>query len=480
MMRLRHQLLIHALRVLDQLILVGTLVLLVAILEERGSLLYLRLFVEGLHYAWEMIGVGAMLVIWFTIFNTLVHYDANRFTTLRSAIISFVKATALASFILFLGAEVFSFSRVSNLVVVLFWLITSVLGIALRLVLRGALMAVRRSGLNTRHLLIVGTNPRAMDLARRIETRTELGYRIAGFVAEQSVTSDVAWAGAARWPIISDLSHIKPSLEKGSVDEVMVCLRVKDHFARIHEIFELCRDLGLVVRLMPDAADAKALTRLQIEEFEGDYLVTFFRERLLWQLLLKRILDLAVSSVLLVLLAPLLLVVAFLIKVTSPGPVFFVQERVGMNKRRFNLLKFRSMVVNAENQRQELEALNEMDGPVFKIKNDPRITPIGRFIRKTSIDELPQLINVFLGQMSLVGPRPPLASEVERYAWFDRKRLCIRPGITCLWQVSGRNDIPFHQWMELDRQYIDNWSIWLDLKILSRTIPVVLFGKGAS
>jgi exopolysaccharide biosynthesis polyprenyl glycosylphosphotransferase len=180
------------------------------------------------------------------------------------------------------------------------------------------------------------------------------------------------------------------------------------------------------------------------------------------------------------LLSPLLIVVAVVIKLTSPGPVLFAQERVGMNKRLFKLYKFRSMYVDAEKRRRELEHLNEMDGPVFKIKNDPRVTPIGRFIRKTSIDELPQLVNVLRGQMSLVGPRPPLLAEVDRYDWLYRRRLSIKPGITCLWQISGRNEITFKQWMEMDKQYIDNWTLWLDIKILAKTIPAVLFSKGAS
>jgi lipopolysaccharide/colanic/teichoic acid biosynthesis glycosyltransferase len=159
--------------------------------------------------------------------------------------------------------------------------------------------------------------------------------------------------------------------------------------------------------------------------------------------------------------------------------VFFTQERLGMNKRRFKLLKFRSMVVDAEARRAGLETLNEMDGPVFKIANDPRITRVGRFIRRTSIDELPQLLNVLKGDMSLVGPRPPLPSEVDRYQWLDRKRISVMPGITCLWQISGRNDLSFEQWMEMDRQYIEKWSLWLDLKILVKTIPVVVLRRGA-
>jgi lipopolysaccharide/colanic/teichoic acid biosynthesis glycosyltransferase len=171
---------------------------------------------------------------------------------------------------------------------------------------------------------------------------------------------------------------------------------------------------------------------------------------------------------------------AIAIKLTSPGPVFFVQERVGMNRRRFRLYKFRSMGVDADKQKTQLEHLNEMDGPVFKIKNDPRITPVGRFIRKMSIDELPQLFNVLVGSMSLVGPRPPVPSEVAQYEWLFQRRLSIKPGITCLWQVSGRNEVSFREWMDLDRHYVANWSLWLDLKILCRTVPVVLLGRGAS
>ena len=197
-------------------------------------------------------------------------------------------------------------------------------------------------------------------------------------------------------------------------------------------------------------------------------------------LLLKRGLDLLGGTIGLLMISPIFIVTAILIKVTDPGPIFFSQVRVGRNGRRFKMHKFRSMVVDAEKRKKELMKLNEMDGPVFKIKRDPRITPIGRFIRKTSIDELPQLINVLVGDMSLVGPRPPLPDEVDQYKDWQRRRLSVKPGITGLWQVSGRNQIDFDEWMELDLTYIDNWSIWLDIRILLKTIPVVLFSKGAS
>ena len=177
---------------------------------------------------------------------------------------------------------------------------------------------------------------------------------------------------------------------------------------------------------------------------------------------------------------PLIMVVAVLVKLTSPGPVLFRQNRVGMNQRQFKLLKFRSMVANAEECLAEIQHLNEQDGPAFKIKNDPRTTCIGRFLRKTSIDELPQLLNVLRGEMSLVGPRPPLPEEVKRYEWFFRKRLSVKPGVTCIWQISGRNHVSFDHWMQMDHEYIENWSVWLDIKILLFTIPAVLFSRGAS
>jgi exopolysaccharide biosynthesis polyprenyl glycosylphosphotransferase len=187
------------------------------------------------------------------------------------------------------------------------------------------------------------------------------------------------------------------------------------------------------------------------------------------------------AAVLLLVLAVPLSVIAILIRITSPGPVLFRQQRSGLNGRPFTMLKFRSMVSNAEQLKQELAALNEMSGPVFKLTNDPRITPIGRFLRRYSIDELPQLINVFRGEMSLVGPRPLPVDEVMRFDDLaHRRRLSVKPGLTCLWQISGRNEVKdFKDWVRLDLEYIDNWSLWLDVKILVRTIPVVLSGTGA-
>ena len=199
-----------------------------------------------------------------------------------------------------------------------------------------------------------------------------------------------------------------------------------------------------------------------------------------WQTVVKRIMDFALSLILLLLFLPLFFATSIAIKLTSPGPVFFVQERVGLNKRRFRLYKFRTMIPDAELKQSEIENLNEVSGPVFKIQDDPRITRIGKFLRKTSIDELPQLLNVLRGDMSLVGPRP---LPVRDYTGFNedwhRRRFSAKPGITCLWQVNGRSSVPFEKWMELDMQYIDQWSLSLDFLILFKTIPAVFRGSGA-
>jgi exopolysaccharide biosynthesis polyprenyl glycosylphosphotransferase len=224
------------------------------------------------------------------------------------------------------------------------------------------------------------------------------------------------------------------------------------------------------------------MARARAEELDDASLITNytgFAEG--WGVIMKRGLDIVASASLLVLLLPAMAVIAALIKLTTPAPVLFIQRRLGYNKREFNIYKFRTMVEGAEQRIKQLEHLNEVSGPVFKMRNDPRVTPLGRILRKTSLDELPQLFNVLKGDMSLVGPRPLPARDYEGFQQdWQRRRFSVRPGITCLWQINGRSSIPFEQWMQLDLQYIDKWSLWLDLEILIKTIPVVLKGSGAA
>jgi exopolysaccharide biosynthesis polyprenyl glycosylphosphotransferase len=242
----------------------------------------------------------------------------------------------------------------------------------------------------------------------------------------------------------------------------------------------LCEEQGIIVRYLPAIFNLK-IARSSTEDFEGMSLVSHYTGALNgWPAEIKRIMDMVSAAILLVPLSPLFLLTALLIRLDTPGPIFFIQERVGLGKRRFRLYKFRTMIKGANKLQDELEDLNDVSGPVFKIKNDSRITRLGKHLRKTSIDELPQLINVLKGDMSIVGPRP---LPVRDYNGFNkdwhRRRFSVRPGITCLWQVQGRSVIPFEKWMELDMEYIDRWSLWLDLKIVMKTIPIVLKGTGA-
>jgi exopolysaccharide biosynthesis polyprenyl glycosylphosphotransferase len=273
-------------------------------------------------------------------------------------------------------------------------------------------------------------------------------------------------------------------LRRNVVDEVVIALPIRSFHEHSSRIADMCEQQGIAVRMLSDLFDLRT-ARPRMEDFEDTSLITHYPGPAQgWPIVVKRILDVVLSAASLLVLAPVMVLTAILIKLTSHGPVFFVQKRIGLNKRVFNIVKFRTMVVDAEVKLAELEHRNEVSGPVFKIKHDPRVTTLGKLLRKTSIDELPQLFNVLKGDMSLVGPRPLQLRDYELFTLagpdWQRCRFCVRPGITCLWQVNGRSSIPFEKWMELDLQYIHKWSLWLDLQILAKTIPAVLKGSGAA
>jgi exopolysaccharide biosynthesis polyprenyl glycosylphosphotransferase len=328
-------------------------------------------------------------------------------------------------------------------------------------------------------ILILGTNRRAIEFANRIQAQPELGYQIHGFV-------DDDWAGREDFlstgnSICCDFAGFRHFLRHHVVDEVAIFVPLRSFYEYASQVVALCEQHGILIRFDTQIFDLK-IARSGADELDGEAHITAGTiPHDGWQMVMKRIMDLVVSLILLAVLSPFLVAVAIVIKMTSAGPIFFRQKRVGLNKRQFTMFKFRTMLPDAEQLQEALLHQNEMSGPAFKIKNDPRITIVGKILRKTSIDELPQLLNVLKGDMSLVGPR---AMSVRDYEFFDqdwqRRRFSVRPGITCLWQVKGRNSIPFEQWMELDMQYIDKWSLWLDFKILVRTIPAVLRGTGAA
>jgi exopolysaccharide biosynthesis polyprenyl glycosylphosphotransferase len=296
---------------------------------------------------------------------------------------------------------------------------------------------------------------------------------------------DDEWPGMAEFrktgfPLVCDYAGLADFLRHNIVDEVATYLPFGSCYNRYLEVAALCEQHGIIMRFHADILSLKT-ARWRAEMIDGHhYISTYTGNAEGWAQVIKRTLDIAVAALLLLLLLPLLVCVAIAVKLSSPGPIFFQQDRIGVNKRRFKILKFRTMVPDAEKLMAHLERRNEVAGPVFKMKNDPRITPIGKWLRRTSIDELPQLFNVLKGDMSLVGPRPLPVRDYEGFNedW-QRRRFSIKPGITCLWQVNGRSGISFDQWMLLDLQYLDEWSLWLDLKILAKTVPAVLRGAGA-
>jgi exopolysaccharide biosynthesis polyprenyl glycosylphosphotransferase len=423
---------------------------------------------------------AGFLAVWHVIYYTLGVYGSKRLISRRTELAGIVRATAIGSAVVYLISLLADVSLVRGPFLPFFFVAMSAVTVASRVVLRWLLGLVRRRGRNLRHVLVVGTNPRALSFARKLEGTPELGYRVVGFLdsREWDASGEFERSG---YPLIGALADLPGVLRRQVVDEVLVFLPIKSFYESGARIATQCEEQGIRVTFQT-ALFQLGRARPLPEEVEADPVVTFTSGGIDGAAaVLKRVLDVVIASVLLVALAPLLLGVALLVRLTSPGPALFAQERVGFNKRRFRMLKFRTMVADAERRLKEVEHLNEVSGPVFKIRHDPRVTGVGAVLRKASIDELPQLINVLKGDLSLVGPRP---LPVRDYEGFDQdrhhRRFSVRPGITCLWQIGGRSNVSFERWMELDMQYIDTWSLWLDVKILFKTIPVVLRGTGAA
>jgi exopolysaccharide biosynthesis polyprenyl glycosylphosphotransferase len=305
--------------------------------------------------------------------------------------------------------------------------------------------------------------------------RPELGYRILGYVADNPAK---AQSEIGRFPGLGALDELPRLLQEHAVDEVIITLPWVSH-RRILQVMTQCERGNVRARIVPDLFQM-TLSRVVVENLDGIPLITA-REPALrdWQVLLKRGVDGVLASLGLLVLAPLLGAIALAIRLDSSGPVIFRQERVGRGAKRFVCLKFRTMCVDAEARVAQLQAQNEASGPLFKMRDDPRTTRVGRLLRRTSLDELPQLVNVLRGEMSIVGPRPGLPSEVAQYDTWHLRRLEVSPGLTGLWQVSGRSDVTFDEMVLLDIYYIENWSLALDLRILLKTVPSVVFGSGA-
>ena len=416
-----------------------------------------------------------VIPIWCAILAANGMYSSMRTRKINEIIYIILKSAFFT--VLFFGAFTFLFKLkfVSRIFFGLFILTGFFLILAEKISIFAIMHYVRKQGYNFRRLLVVGTGERALKFIKMTNNHPEWGLKITGVIDDEpgrqgKLVSDKSTIGA--------LGNLQNILHDNPIDEV-VFMVPRSRLQSIENSLYICETEGVKATIAVDLFELK-IAKSRQTDIEGIPLITFettFAHE--WQLFIKRGLDIIVSVFFLVILSPLFLAVSILIKLTSPGPVLFLQKRIGLHGRKFILYKFRTMYENAHLKLSELSGLNEQKGPVFKIKDDPRVTSLGKFLRKFSIDEFPQIINILLGHMSLVGPRPPLAKEVALYKPWQRRRLSMRPGLTCFWQISGRNEVTFEQWMELDLKYLDNWSLFLDFIILLKTIPAVLFGKGA-
>ncbi|HEV2397363.1 MAG TPA: sugar transferase [Candidatus Sulfotelmatobacter sp.] len=424
----------------------------------------------------------SFLIIWHILFSVFGLYGSKRLSSRRAELWDITRATIIGTFVIAAFGVAFRIWVVNRIFLAVFWLMSTSLIVISRFAIRGVLAYARRHGRDLRNMLVIGTNPRALKFVDRISSRPELGYRILGFADED--WSGIEEAKQRGLPMVTDLDNLPAYMRRNVVDEVVLALPIRSFHTYASQIAAACEQQGIIVRFLPNIFDLKE-SRHRAEEFDGDAIISHETTITdVWGLAIKRVIDVVVSLTAIIILSPVMLLAALFVKLTSPGPIFFVQKRLGLNKRVFNIFKFRTMVIDAEARLKDLEHLNEADGAVFKIKKDPRITLVGSFLRKTSIDELPQLFNVLKGEMSLVGPRPLQVRDYELFEThcgdWQRKRFSVRPGITCLWQVMGRSSTTFDKWMELDLQYIRTWSLWLDLEILAKTVPAVLRGSGAA
>jgi exopolysaccharide biosynthesis polyprenyl glycosylphosphotransferase len=411
------------------------------------------------------------VLAWVALLYLVGEYRLRARWTLRGEIAGIARATVWLALVSLAALFLSDLTAISRLFLLLLFPVQGLATIATRALLRWTLETIRRRGRNVRYLLIIGTGARASDFARQVEDNTAFGLQVVGFLGDPPAESTPVH------PYLGPTSAALNALHDRVVDEVAICLPRVD-YGEVEEIVRVCQEEGKIIRIPLDAPQIESGLRF-VEDLNGTAVLSVLQgpDRVL-SLALKRAFDIAVAGLALVLLSPIILGAAIYIRARDGAPILFRQTRVGVHGRKFTILKFRTMVRDADERYPEVEDQSTTNGPAFKMASDPRVTPWGRFLRRTSIDELPQLINVLRGNMSLVGPRPAPPREVNAYNIWHRRRLSMKPGMTGLWQISSRLDKDFDDRAKLDLDYIDRWSIWLDLRIVARTFPAVFHLQG--
>ncbi|MRT91931.1 sugar transferase [Ancylomarina sp. 16SWW S1-10-2] len=411
--------------------------------------------------------------IWFILLGYFGLGRLARVKMYSAILLEYMSVVGIGIALLMACIMALDFNSISRLNLALFAGVNFIVLAVYKLVVYRIMKLFRGKGYNTRTVLIIADKDSYYLIDRLIET-ADWGYKIWAIMSD---SDEIRSKYGHKYTVIPESSDMEDIIDGKSLDEVMYCKGVLIQ-EEIKKMIYTCAEVGVVFRMQSAFLSVLSLRSklsyfnqipfLTVQNTPGNYLA----------LKIKSFIDYLTASLILLAISPVMLIIALLIKLGDGGPVFFAQKRVGQNGRRFPCLKFRTMVINAEALKASLMDQNEQEGPVFKIKKDPRVTKIGNFLRKTSLDELPQFLNVLRGEMSIVGPRPPVPQEVKEYERWQRRRLSMKPGITCIWQVSGRNNIPFDQWMKMDMQYIDSWSLKLDLILFIKTFKVMLTGDG--
>lgn len=437
---------------------------------------YIRVFTKAgdIIYSDQYLIIGLLIIpTWYVLLKVINLQSTQKNKAYSLVIIEYAIIAGIGISILFIFIFWLNLDSISRIAIFIFGVADLIILSTIKIIIIAIQKKKTLKGKNVKNALIYAGENSENLIDRLIEAK-QFGYKIEAIVTENEKIKNLY---SNRFTILNSDIDFNKYIEEHAIDEVIYC-KEKIYTEEIRNLIYSCQEVGVNFQLQSDffsliASKSQvnylgATPILSISTTSTDY----------FSLTIKSIIDFIISFFALLLFLPFFIIIAIIIKLESKGPVFFKQKRVGLRGRHFTMYKFRTMVADAEKLKKELEAQNEVDGPVFKIKNDPRITKVGAFLRKTSLDEFPQFINVLFGDMSIVGPRPPIQAEVDLYERWQLRRLSMKPGITCTWQVSGRNEISFEDWMKMDLQYIDNWSLRLDLMLIIKTFNAVFKRTG--